>query len=89
LAITLKPQVVLSNFEFPEINGCELAKVLQVIGLTLKIPFALMTSHDQKSGAMGALPDHVQIIRKGPDFIEKITEYLIGLGLFGDPLPEG
>ncbi|NQU62067.1 MAG: response regulator [Rhodospirillales bacterium] len=88
LAITLKPQVVLSNFEFPEINGCELARILQVIGSTLKIPFALMTSHEEKSGSMADIPDNVQVIRKGPDFVEKITEYLMGLGLFGESLPE-
>ncbi|NQV55686.1 MAG: Hpt domain-containing protein [Rhodospirillales bacterium] len=84
LAISLKPDVILSNQEFSNISGTELAAVFAAIKSTSGSEFALMTSHDELGAADANLPGGIHVIHKGKDFLENLTECLIELGLFGN-----
>lgn len=81
LALRVKPQVILSNLEFDEMSGIELANVFKEIKATEDIPFVLMTS---RKGKIPNLPSHIYVCHKSGDFAEELTETLIDLGLFGE-----
>lgn len=80
LVMDLKPDAVLSNQEFRNMTGVELANVLKAIKSTSNTPFALLTSSDLKTNA---LPKGTHIIQKGEQFTSDLTDYLVDVGLFG------
>lgn len=80
LVMDLQPDAVLSNQEFRNMTGIELAKVLQEIRLTKETPFALLTSSDV---TLDELPAGSHIIKKGESFDTDLTDYLVDIGLFG------
>jgi len=80
LIIDLKPDAVLSNQEFRNMTGLELAHVLKAIKVTQDTPFALLTSSGLDKEA---LPQGTYIIQKGENFTSDLTEYLVNVGLFG------
>ena len=83
LAITLKPQVVLSNQEFDIISGADLAGIFAIVKATRNSHFAVVTSHDEKEGELAQLPAKVRILKKDRKFMDNLTEYLVDIGLFG------
>jgi CheY-like chemotaxis protein/HPt (histidine-containing phosphotransfer) domain-containing protein len=80
LVIELKPDVVISNQEFRNMTGVELAHVLKAIKITRDIPFALLTSSELKHEM---LPLGSHIIHKDKNFTSDLTDYLLSIGLFG------
>lgn len=80
LVMDLKPDAVLSNQEFRNMTGSELANVLSSIKLTSQVPFALLTSSDIEADS---LPKSAHIVKKGETFVSDMTEYLVDIGLFG------
>ncbi len=84
LAVTLKPQVVLSDQEFDTISGADLAGIFALIKTTRDCHFAVITSYDEMTGELALLPHKVKILKKDKQFMESLTEYLMGIGLFGE-----
>ncbi len=80
LIMDLQPDAVLSNQEFRNMTGSELANVLQEIKLTKTTPFALLTSSEVDESS---LPKGSHIIKKGESFDADLTNYLVDIGLFG------
>ena len=80
LVMDLQPDAVISNQEFRNMTGVELAKVLKDIKLTSKTPFALLTSSDLD---LSSLPKGTHIIHKGMTFVDDLTNYMVNIGLFG------
>lgn len=80
LIMDLKPNAVLSNQEFRNMTGLELANVLKVVKLTKNTPFALLTSSQIRKDQM---PKGMHIIKKGQNFTSDLTDYLVNIGLFG------
>lgn len=83
LAVSIKPNIIVSSTEFPDINGVELANIFKVIRATKKAAFVLTTSHEPDSPILADLPKGTEIIHKGGDFAEELTDCLIHIGVFG------
>jgi len=80
LVMDLKPDAVLSNQEFRNMTGVELAHVLKAVKATSNTPFALLTSSKLNTDI---LPEGAHIIQKGEKFTSDLTDYLVDVGLFG------
>ena len=76
LAITLRPDVVISSYVLDRISGLELAKVLAAIEVTAHHRFLLMTSSEELEADSQALPDHVTVVRKGRSFSTDLIKFL-------------
>ena len=83
LAVTLKPQVVLSDQEFDNITGADLAEIFGLIKTTQNCHFAVVTSYDEMEGELALLPHKVRILKKDKNFMDNLTEYLMNISLFG------
>ncbi len=83
LALSLKPDIVVSSTEFEDISGIELANVFKSIKNTEDINFVLTTSHDEDDPHLKELPEGTAIIHKSSNFAEELTESLINMGVFG------
>jgi len=80
LVMDLQPDAVISDHNFRNMTGSELANVLQDIKITQHIPFALL---DGGSAAGADIPESTRIIHKDSKFADDLTEYLVDIGLFG------
>ncbi len=76
LAITLRPDVVISSHVLDRISGLELARVLGAIEATSHHKFLLMTASDEIGADLGGLPDHVTVVRKGRGFSADLIKFL-------------
>ncbi|MCW9034140.1 MAG: response regulator [Alphaproteobacteria bacterium] len=83
LALSIKPDIIVSSTEFEEMTGIELANVFKAIKITREMNFVLTTSHDDGDPALSELPEGTSIIHKSGDFAEELTECLINMGVFG------
>lgn len=81
VSLTLKPDLILSNQEFPKVTGYELANMLAAAKITQEIPFGLMTSHDDIGAGDTAHPDQLRIIKKDQGFLGSVSAYLKDIGL--------
>lgn len=81
ISFSLKPDVILSNQEFTLISGFELANMLAATQVTGKIPFALMTSHDDLSSSTTHAGSTIGVIKKDSAFLDNISNYLRGVSL--------
>lgn len=81
ISLSLKPNLILSNQEFPRITGYELANMLAAASVTEEIPFALMTSHEEFNAKGAAHPENLRVIRKDQNFLESVSAYLNDIGL--------
>lgn len=80
LALTLKPDLLVSSVEFDKLSGIELAGALRAVAATAATPVLLTTSHD--IGELGAdLPDTVRVIPKDRNVTEALGRTLRALGL--------
>jgi len=76
LAITMRPDVVISSLVLDRISGLELARVLGAIDATAHHKFLLMTSSDEIAEQASEVPDHVSIVRKGRNFSADLISFL-------------
>jgi PleD family two-component response regulator len=83
LALSLKPDIVVSSMELAPLTGVELGSVLKTIKATSKTAFLLTTSHEDDSGLLKSLPKGTHIVHKGPKFAEELSTCLIDLGVLG------
>jgi len=75
LAITLRPDVVISSFVLDRISGLELARVLGAIDATSGHKFLLMTASEDIDDKT-VVPDHVTVVRKGRSFSAELIKFL-------------
>ena len=83
LALSLKPDIVVSSMELAPLTGVELGRVLKDIEATSKVAFVLTTSHEDDSRFLKSLPEGAHIIHKGPKFTEELSTCLIDIGVLG------
>ncbi len=83
LAVSLRPDLIVSSLEFEPLNGLELACSLFAVKSTRDIPIVLLTSHDSKKIASDKVPENAQLIRKGPEFASDLANLLMQKGMIG------
>lgn len=76
LAITLRPDIVISSLVLDRISGIELSRVLAAIDATANHKFLLMTSSDEVEEIAETLPDHVSVVHKGRTFSSDLIKFL-------------
>ena len=57
LAISLKPDIVVSSMEMEPLTGAELGRVFKTIEATSRLAFVLTTSHEGDLGILKTLPE--------------------------------
>lgn len=72
LAISLKPDIVVSSMETEPLTGAELGRIFKTIEATSRSAFVLTTSHEDDSGILKTLPEGAYVIHKGPKFTEEL-----------------
>ena len=80
LAVSLKPNLVVTSLEFDNLNGLELTRALRGVDATSTTPIVLLTSHSIDQ--MGeALPEPTRAIHKDAGFATKLTEAIETFGI--------
>lgn len=79
LAVSLKPDLIVTSVEFDGLSGLELARALRGVGVTSKTPVVLLTSHAVNEMAED-LPVHTHAIHKDAGFAAKLKETLGKIG---------
>ena len=82
LAVVLKPDLIVTSFEFDDLNGLELANAFRAVKAISKTPIVLLTSHSVEQ-MEGPVPDNMQVVSKGRDFAPELASKLMQFGLFG------
>jgi len=76
LAITLRPDVVISSMILDRMTGIELARILGAIDGTAHNKFLLLTASDEPATMTGSIPDNVRIAKKGRGFSRDLIKFL-------------
>ena len=76
LALSGRPDMIISSMELVDIPGSELAWVFAAIGSTANCRFILMTSLDVNDPRVANLPSGAALVRKGVHFFEDLTNCL-------------
>ncbi len=74
LALSLKPNLIVSSAEFELLNGIEFAQVLKSVKATAAIPYILMTSSELDETVRAGLPGGTMVVRKTANFAKELTE---------------
>lgn len=82
LALSVKPDAILSSQELTDFSGLELATIFKSIHATSKIPFVILTTHEEDFISKSAIKDEVHVVHKDKDFIRELTKLLLSLNLF-------
>lgn len=79
LAVSLRPDLLVTSVEFDNLSGLELSRALRGVNATAEMPIILLTSHavDQMSER---LPKNVYAIHKDANFASKLGDTLGELG---------
>jgi chemotaxis protein histidine kinase CheA len=80
LAVTVKPDLIVSSVEFDKLSGPEFASALQAIKATAKTPIILLTSHSVEA-LQAILPAGATAIHKDAGFASALAVKLTGFGL--------
>lgn len=81
LAVTTRPDLIITSALIDEIGGVELVKMLAVPTSTSGIPIALLTSFSQSDERLKGLPENVTLLRKGTGFSDDLVIALEKIGL--------
>ena len=73
LAVSLKPNLVITSLEFDNLSGLELAKALRGVNAMSETPVVLLTSHEVE-GMSDKLPPHSRAIHKDFRFAAKLAD---------------
>jgi chemotaxis protein histidine kinase CheA len=79
LAVSLKPNLIITSLEFDNLSGLELAKALRGVDAMSETPVVLLTSHAVE-GMSDELPPHSRAIHKDSRFAAKLADALQELG---------
>ena len=82
IALSIKPNVIVSAMELERMNGVTLARVFNAIDVTSDVPFVLTTSREDSGDLLDDLPEGSVVVEKGADFAPQLSEALLELGLF-------
>tara|TARA_E500000331_G_scaffold60050_1_gene54500 strand:+ start:624 stop:980 length:357 start_codon:yes stop_codon:yes gene_type:complete len=80
LAVSLKPNLIITSLEFDNLNGLELAKAPCGADAMSETPVALLTSHAVE-GISDQLPPHSRAIHKASRFAAKFADTKKEVGL--------
>ncbi len=83
IAIAETPNIVIASRVMEEMNGIEFARVMNIMEATRKCHIVIAASGDLDKADVEALPDGTAYVRKGPTFIDELTDYLESWGYFG------
>jgi len=83
-ALAHPPDIIIASGVMQEMSGFELAQIIPVFEATQKCHIVIATSTDVNKTDLKKLPKETVIIKKGVNFSEDLTEYLIDWGYFGD-----
>lgn len=81
LAVTTRPDLIITSALIDEIGGIELVKMLAIPALTKGIPIALLTSFALEDERLKELPGQVSVLRKGGNFSDDLVKTLEKMGL--------
>jgi CheY-like chemotaxis protein/HPt (histidine-containing phosphotransfer) domain-containing protein len=83
LAVSLKPDLIVSSMEFSELSGLELAWSLRAVKAIRDTPIVILTSHETGKLACEKVPSDTQVIHKGPEFAADLANLLMQKGMIG------
>jgi len=76
MALTLKPDFVITTHALERMNGIELAWALQTFQATRKVQVAVVTADDISNEMLESLPPHTTLIKKGPRFSLELMAFI-------------
>lgn len=79
LAVSLKPDLIITSLEFDNLSGMELARALRGVGSMSETPIVLLTSHSIENIA-DDLPNATRAVRKDAGFADRLKEALSQFG---------
>jgi len=83
-ALAHPPDIIIVNGVMKEMSGLEFAKTMSVLKTTQKCRIVVATATDFSKADLETCPKETAIVKKGSNFSEDLTEYLIDWGYFGD-----
>lgn len=81
LAVSLKPDLVITGMVMPRLSGVDLACALTAMPATRKIPVALLTSLERGHADLADLPMSCGLIRRGNQFGDDLAMVLDRFGI--------
>ena len=81
LALTLKPELIITSQLMVSMTGIELANVLQSISGTQDVNVIILTASKISEKLTNACPPRAKIIQKGPDFSREFIGFMNKTGL--------
>jgi len=76
LAMTHKPDIIISSMVVGRLTGIELARIFSVIEATYHSRFLLVTASDLSADKLETLPKNTTILRKGMNFSKDLYQFL-------------
>lgn len=76
MAITLKPDFIISTLALDRITGLEFAWILRMISTTQNINCAVVTADDLTDELLESLPPKTTLIKKGPSFAPQLMKFI-------------
>ncbi|WP_084005598.1 Hpt domain-containing protein [Magnetovibrio blakemorei] len=76
MALTLKPDYVITTQVLERMTGIELAWVLQMFKMTRSVKVAVVTADEISDEALESLPPHTTLIKKGPRFSLELMSFI-------------
>lgn len=78
MAITLKPDFIISTLALDRISGLEFAWILRMIASTQNVKCAVVTADHITDELLESLPPKTSLIRKGPSFAPELMKFIRG-----------
>jgi len=76
MALTLKPDFVITTMALERMTGIELAWALQMFQSTRNVKVAVITADDISDEMLESLPPHTTLIKKGPRFSLELMAFI-------------
>ena len=76
MAITLKPDFVISTMGLERVTGLEFAWILRMISTTQNVKCAVVTSDDLTDDLIEQVPPKATLIKKGPSFAAELMRFI-------------
>jgi CheY-like chemotaxis protein len=84
VAVSALPKFAIINKQLPGVSGIELCHVFKAVKVLSDCDIIVLTSDNDVEDIRRTVPDNTVIIHKDETFYEKLTDQLIGWGLFGE-----
>lgn len=76
MALTLKPDYVITTMALERMTGIEMAWALQMFEATRKVKVAVVTADDITTDMLESLPPQTTLIKKGPRFSLELMSFI-------------